>query len=181
METFSTLLAIFAGNSSVTGEFSRKGQCRVAMMFSFISAWINGWVNNHEAGNSRRHRANYDGIAMAHLLRVALAVQATSSTPEPSSQIWHSHSDTAPLPSKTASHLEFKAPSILYFKTSTILKHKSFSSRLAVVFVQFIEATCEVGNEDVVGAAPPGDAPTTSGWWTIFLPTKVRLKFETLR
>ena len=26
--------------------------------------WTNGWVNNREAGDLRRHRANYDGIVM---------------------------------------------------------------------------------------------------------------------
>ena len=36
-------------------------------------------------------------------------------------------------------------------------------------------------NEDVVGAAPTGDAPTTSEWSTIQLPTKVRLILETWR
>ena len=41
-------------------------------------------------------------------------------------------------------------------------KLKCFSSRLAVVFAQSNEAKWEVENEDVVGAAPTGDAPTTS-------------------
>ena len=43
-------------------------------------------------------------------------------------------------------------------------KLKCFSSRLAVVFAQYmyIEAKCQMENEDVVGAAPTGDAPTTS-------------------
>ena len=41
---------------------------------------------------------------------------------------------------------------------------KCFSSRLAVVFAQSNEARCYVENEDVVGAAPTGDAPTTSEW-----------------
>ena len=36
-------------------------------------------------------------------------------------------------------------------------------------------------DEDVVGAAPTGDAPTTSEWSTILLPTKVRLILEVLR
>ena len=62
-----------------------------------------------------------------------------------------------------------------------ILKFKCFSSRLVVVFVQYIEAKCEVENEDVVGAANTGDAPTTSEWSTILLPTKVRLILETWR
>ena len=35
--------------------------------------------------------------------------------------------------------------------------------------------------EDVVGAAPAGDAPTTSELSTIVLPTKVRLILEVLR
>ena len=45
-------------------------------------------------------------------------------------------------------------------------KLKWFSPRLAVVFAQSTEAPCEVENEDVAGAAPAGDAPTTSELWT---------------
>ena len=37
-----------------------KGQWRGALMYYLISAWINGWVNNYEAGDLRRHRAHYD-------------------------------------------------------------------------------------------------------------------------
>ena len=33
-------------------------------------------------------------------------------------------------------------------------------------------------NEDVVGAAPEGDAPTTYEWVTILIPTKVHLILE---
>ena len=29
-------------------------------MFSLISAWINGWVNNRQAGDLRRNRTHYD-------------------------------------------------------------------------------------------------------------------------
>ena len=39
-----------------------KGQWRGALMLSLICAWINGWVNNNEAGDLRRHRAHYDVI-----------------------------------------------------------------------------------------------------------------------
>ena len=35
---------------------------RGALMFSLICVWINGWVNNGEAGDLRRYRANYDVI-----------------------------------------------------------------------------------------------------------------------
>ena len=41
-----------------------KGQWRGALNFSLICAWINGWVNNREAGDLRRHRAHYDAIVM---------------------------------------------------------------------------------------------------------------------
>ena len=34
-----------------------KGQWRGALMFSLNCAWINGWVNNREAGDFKRHRA----------------------------------------------------------------------------------------------------------------------------
>ena len=41
-----------------------KGQWRRALIFSFIRDWINGWVNNREAGDLRRHRVDYDVIVM---------------------------------------------------------------------------------------------------------------------
>ena len=41
-----------------------KGQWRGALMFSLICVWINGWVNNREAGDLRRHRDHYDVIVM---------------------------------------------------------------------------------------------------------------------
>ena len=42
----------------------QKGQWRGALMFSSSCARINGWVNNGEAGDLRRHRAHYDVIVM---------------------------------------------------------------------------------------------------------------------
>ena len=63
METFSALLAICAGKSPVTGDL-HKGQWRGALVFSMIFAWINGWVNNGEAGDLRQHRANYNVIVI---------------------------------------------------------------------------------------------------------------------
>ena len=41
-----------------------KDQWRGVLMFSLISARINGWVNIREAGDLRRHRAHYDVIVM---------------------------------------------------------------------------------------------------------------------
>ena len=61
---FSALLAICAGIHRSSVNSSHKRQWRVALMFSLISAWINDWVNNREAGNLRRHRARYDVTVM---------------------------------------------------------------------------------------------------------------------
>ena len=63
-------------------------------------------------------------------------------------------------------------------KLHQIPKLQFFSSHLAVVFALSIEARCELENEDIFGAAPPGDAPTTSEWSTIWLPIKVQLVLE---
>ena len=50
--------------------------------------------------------------------------------------------------------------------------------RHTFVFAQYIEAKCWVDNEDVVGAVPAGDGPTTSEYSTMLLLTKVRLILE---
>ena len=41
-----------------------KGQWCGALMFSLICVWINGWLNNREAGDLRRYRAHYDVTVM---------------------------------------------------------------------------------------------------------------------
>ena len=41
-----------------------KGQWRGALMFFFICAWINSWVNNSETGDLRRYRAHYEVTVM---------------------------------------------------------------------------------------------------------------------
>ena len=41
-----------------------NGQWRGALMFSLICTWINGWVNNIEVGDLRRHRAHHDVIVV---------------------------------------------------------------------------------------------------------------------
>ena len=64
METFSALLALYAGNSSVTGEFPTQRPVTRSFDVLFICASIHDWVNNREAGDLRRHRANNDGIVM---------------------------------------------------------------------------------------------------------------------
>ena len=41
-----------------------KGQWRGALMFSLIYAWRNGWVNDWDTGDLRRHRTHYDVTVM---------------------------------------------------------------------------------------------------------------------
>ena len=41
-----------------------KAQWHGALMFTLICAWINSWVNNHEAGDLRCHHAHYDVTVM---------------------------------------------------------------------------------------------------------------------
>ena len=63
METFSALLAICAGNSPVTGEFPAQRPVRRSFDV-LVCDWLNGWVNNGEAGDLRRHRAHYNVTVM---------------------------------------------------------------------------------------------------------------------
>ena len=44
--------------------FPHKCQWRGALMFSLNCVWINGWVNNREAGDLRRYRTHYDVTVM---------------------------------------------------------------------------------------------------------------------
>ena len=66
--------SIFHVTGPLCGEFTghwwipHTGQWRGALMFSLICAWINGWVNNREAGDLRCYRAHYDVIVMAGTL-----------------------------------------------------------------------------------------------------------------
>ena len=46
-----------------------KGQWRGALMVSLICAWLNGWENNGEADDLRRHRTLYDVTVMSRKRR----------------------------------------------------------------------------------------------------------------
>ena len=56
----------FAGNSPVPGEFPTQRPVTRSFDFNF-DLRINGWVNNRQAGDLRRHRAHYDVIVMTYL------------------------------------------------------------------------------------------------------------------
>ena len=61
---------IFRVTGLLCGEFSGHqwipctGASDAELMFSLICVWINSWVNNREAGDLKRHRAQYDVIVM---------------------------------------------------------------------------------------------------------------------
>ena len=62
---------IFSVTGLLCGEFTgprwiphTKASGAELWFFSLIRAWINGWVNNYEAGDYRRHRAHYDVTVM---------------------------------------------------------------------------------------------------------------------
>ena len=60
---------IFRVTGRLCGEFTvhrspvnspHNGQWRGALVFSLICAWTDGWANNRDACDLRRHRAHYD-------------------------------------------------------------------------------------------------------------------------
>ena len=53
-----------------------KGQWRGALMFSLICVWINGWVNNREAGDLKRHRPHYCPASRTTLVATRFRVAA---------------------------------------------------------------------------------------------------------
>ena len=62
---------IFRVTGHLCGEFigplwipRTKASDAERLMFSLICVWINGWLNNREAGDLRRYRAHYDVIVM---------------------------------------------------------------------------------------------------------------------
>ena len=55
-----------------------KGQWRGALMFSFICIWINGWVNNREAGDLRLYRTHYDLTVMRYDMEMLSALLTLS-------------------------------------------------------------------------------------------------------
>ena len=52
------------GNSPVPGEFPAQRPVTRSFDVSLICVWINGWVNNREAGDLRRYRAHCDVTVM---------------------------------------------------------------------------------------------------------------------
>ena len=79
METFSALLALCVwGIRRSPVNSPHKGQWRGAVFFYLICAWINGWVNNREAGDLKCHRAHW-GVSVLYGKYKGLRYQATAS------------------------------------------------------------------------------------------------------
>ena len=57
-----------------------KGQWRGAVKFSLIYVWINGWVNNREAGDLRRYLVHYDVTVMCCFTSVQVPVKGENHT-----------------------------------------------------------------------------------------------------
>ena len=47
-----------------TGDRTKAGDAAALWCFALICVWINGWVNNREAGDLRHYRAHYDVTVM---------------------------------------------------------------------------------------------------------------------
>ena len=82
---------IFHVTGHLCGEFTwsamnspHKGQWRGALIFSLICVGINDWVNNREAGDSRRYGAHYDVIVMIWIIWIKC-------------RIWHAMRQLAPI------------------------------------------------------------------------------------
>ena len=56
--------ALWEGNPPVTGKFPSQRPVTRSLMFSLICTWTNGWANNRDVGDLRRHRAHYDVTVM---------------------------------------------------------------------------------------------------------------------
>ena len=64
IESFSALLDLCAGNSTVTGEFLSLRSVTRSFHVCLIWALTNGWADNRDGGDLRRYRAYYDSIMM---------------------------------------------------------------------------------------------------------------------
>ena len=88
IETFSTLLAFCARNSTVNGEFPAQRPMTRNFKFSLICAWTISWANNTEAGDLRRHCAHYHVIVMGFNTDSGTIAQVAVKKPR---TIWVNH------------------------------------------------------------------------------------------
>ena len=101
--TFSASLAFVRGIHWSPMNSPHKGQWHRALIF-FICVWINGWVNNREAGDLRRHCADYDVTVVIKDIPPQFILKLTSNLFVAKMyvfvQFWPSHSIDAMLCAK---------------------------------------------------------------------------------
>ena len=85
METFSASLALCEGNPPVAGGFPSQRPVMRSFDVFLIWAWTNGWANNREAGDLRRHGTHCDIIVMIRMLvkRAESWIKTPSLIPQP--------------------------------------------------------------------------------------------------
>ena len=103
-----------------------------------------------------------------------------------SSLIGQDFADSQASPLDNWMVMEWILIKLTYRQVSNIRRTKSQPLKDACTVLRLslpnpLKPDVKSGNEDVAGAAPTGDAPTTSEWSTILLPTKVRLILEVLQ
>ena len=105
------------------------GQWRGALMFSFICAWINGWVNNREAGDFRRHHAHYNVMVM-HPSRVSKACGCQQHYPTERLQqsIWYC----------ALAHTLFRVTLLVEEKYNPVMVSWHDSGKMGTVWVRYI-------------------------------------------
>ena len=64
MESFPRYWPFVRINHPSPVDSSHKNQWHGVLMFSLICAWTNGWANNRDASDFRRHGAHYDVTVM---------------------------------------------------------------------------------------------------------------------
>ena len=145
METFSALLALCAGNSPVSGEFPAQRPVTRSFDVFFdlrpnkrLSKKSWGWWFETLLSPLWRHRNASVWFYWHWSSRILAPVQVKLH--------WF----------------------VYYHQASDISRTKIFNVSCLVLQLSLPNPLKSVENEDVVGAAPTGDAPTTSEWSTIF-------------
>ena len=98
METSSASLALFEGNPPHKGPVTRS------FVFSLICVWTNGWANNRDAGDLRRHRAHYDFTVMILIFHAVGNIKSCDIYKETND---HNHIPPIHSPTSTVAPLKF--------------------------------------------------------------------------
>ena len=113
-----------------------KGQWCGALMFSLICVWINGWVNNREAGDLRRYRAHYDVTVMKNYKQYNFTVlssgcrQMSTNAAHPTGH-WLFIKNPAEADTKKTNKAYYRVPTLGIKRNRRFFFSVSFSSEMA--------------------------------------------------